>query len=885
MRRLLALLLLLPGLALAQVYPYFPPPYAQGNQSAGQFLGSPCSGPGPITLRSLCASDFTLGFLAPLTLQLTDPNIYGTPASGKQALYNVTTLDNLSSGGTYIANYVAVNDNGAQDSATYGRTIEFDMLLNSAALTGNRSDSLFYTHIIAPTGNAAQNGTPNTYGTLNSTCQASANDNGTGLTTTLAGGACSTFNFISIMDAAATNWYSLGGELDTKMLFGSSVVIDRGLEITKLASNQARGTQEDCALCIGSQAMYNFATTTNVAVSGTGGQFSCTCANVQVGDSIQINGVNTGSGSISGYVTLNQYYVSATDGISTFTLQNSSHGAITTTVGTLTGLTFRESQGAWGWKFGLAASAGAPSVFPFALDATIIGSEQAGTVANIIDFHLVNCTTDALQLTGGMLVDCSGNISGPFVTTTAGATLAGGSVQINAGSPNSTLINTGPAATSGATIGGINNNTGIGGTLVLSQAGGLSNSTWGLNGIVLKGTAQTLTDSSGSGTIGNEVADALPVYTFASSSALTITDVAELYVPAPLAGANVTATNLWSLKTAGGILDNGALTVTGAAVVGSPTGGSQGAGTVNATGLFVNGVAVGNGTGANPTATVGTSAVNGVATTFLRSDGAPAINLTMAPTWTAVHTFSESPASNTSTDGVVLTDPVAATAANQQFSPRTHYTGQGWKTNATAASQTVDVITEAVPVQGAANPTVNYNISDQVNGAGYNLQATLAMGAASTGQWIMPGGSTTAPSYSFSGLTTYGLFCCITVNGSGGVAISSSNTAVLVSNAKGVYANGVSFAASGTVPTVAGCGSSTAVGGQSAFTFSCGTGASPATITVTFANAQVHDFICVAQDRTSNIMLPETTGQATNTCVFKGNIATSDVVSVWAVGR
>jgi hypothetical protein len=44
--------------------------------------------------------------------------------------------------------------------------------------------------------------------------------------------------------------------------------------------------------------------------------------------------------------------------------------------------------------------------------------------------------------------------------------------------------------------------------------------------------------------------------------------------------------------------------------------------------------------GANPTASVGTAAVNGAATTFMRSDAAPAISLSIAPTWTAVHTFS-----------------------------------------------------------------------------------------------------------------------------------------------------------------------------------------------------------------------------------------------------
>lgn len=45
------------------------------------------------------------------------------------------------------------------------------------------------------------------------------------------------------------------------------------------------------------------------------------------------------------------------------------------------------------------------------------------------------------------------------------------------------------------------------------------------------------------------------------------------------------------------------------------------------------------GTGANPTAVVGATAVNGSATTYMRSDAAPAIDLTMSPTWTGTHTF------------------------------------------------------------------------------------------------------------------------------------------------------------------------------------------------------------------------------------------------------
>lgn len=53
-------------------------------------------------------------------------------------------------------------------------------------------------------------------------------------------------------------------------------------------------------------------------------------------------------------------------------------------------------------------------------------------------------------------------------------------------------------------------------------------------------------------------------------------------------------------------------------------------------------------TPANPTALVGTTAINGVATTYMRSDAAPAINQTMTPTWTGKHifTFGSNPTGN-----------------------------------------------------------------------------------------------------------------------------------------------------------------------------------------------------------------------------------------------
>ncbi|ENN86072.1 hypothetical protein RHSP_32039 [Rhizobium freirei PRF 81] len=61
---------------------------------------------------------------------------------------------------------------------------------------------------------------------------------------------------------------------------------------------------------------------------------------------------------------------------------------------------------------------------------------------------------------------------------------------------------------------------------------------------------------------------------------------------------------------------------------------------------------IGSGTApspANPSAQIGTSAINGTAQTFMRSDAAPPINLAITPTWTGAHAF----ASNVTVQGLL----------------------------------------------------------------------------------------------------------------------------------------------------------------------------------------------------------------------------------------
>jgi hypothetical protein len=55
----------------------------------------------------------------------------------------------------------------------------------------------------------------------------------------------------------------------------------------------------------------------------------------------------------------------------------------------------------------------------------------------------------------------------------------------------------------------------------------------------------------------------------------------------------------------------------------------------------------------NPTNTVGLTAINGVATTVMRSDAAPAIDQSIAPTWTGIHTFSNTTDSSSTATGTL----------------------------------------------------------------------------------------------------------------------------------------------------------------------------------------------------------------------------------------
>lgn len=105
------------------------------------------------------------------------------------------------------------------------------------------------------------------------------------------------------------------------------------------------------------------------------------------------------------------------------------------------------------------------------------------------------------------------------------------------------------------------------------------------------------------------------------------------------------------------------------------TGYVSGAGVISATDTILQAIQKLNGNidaisvpiGANPSATIGLTAVNGSASTFMRSDGAPALNQTITPTWTGKHIFNPTLTStgnaislNMTTSGVVAAGTIVS---------------------------------------------------------------------------------------------------------------------------------------------------------------------------------------------------------------------------------
>lgn len=161
-------------------------------------------------------------------------------------------------------------------------------------------------------------------------------------------------------------------------------------------------------------------------------------------------------------------------------------------------------------------------------------------------------------------------------------------------------------------------------------------------------------------------------------------------------------------------------------------------------------------------------------------------------------------------NGLLLYNSTAAANGAQQISPSIHWSGRGWKTDATAASQSVDFRAYILPVQGAANPSATWKLQKSINGGAYadvisfGSSGELFTGAGSAGsanQALLSGGAGAAFTWGTVDLSATNEIQTISAGGSTSPTIDLSLTGGTVTFSP---AGIVTFSRSGNTITVTG---------------------------------------------------------------------------------
>jgi hypothetical protein len=166
--------------------------------------------------------------------------------------------------------------------------------------------------------------------------------------------------------------------------------------------------------------------------------------------------------------------------------------------------------------------------------------------------------------------------------------------------------------------------------------------------------------------------------------------------------------------------------------------------TVNANDVAINAAYL----GANPTATIGLSVINGTSTNYMRADAAPPLSQAIGPTWTGLHTFTL--ASNAYS---LFYEPAAGTDAKYSM----------WRSGGSGVNLSSSA--DATPTTASRNATsfvrtgLSWSSMSFGNATDNPTYSFLGTGAATFGGVILaPDGAVGAPAYSFSGDTDTGIY-------------------------------------------------------------------------------------------------------------------------------
>jgi hypothetical protein len=227
---------------------------------------------------------------------------------------------------------------------------------------------------------------------------------------------------------------------------------------------------------------------TGVTITSTSGVFSCnTAGTIKVGDIVNIAGIITGTGTISGYDGSleggTSYYIISTNGSTTFTL-GISGTPLTTTAGTTTGAVFTLTRPGFRLNAGIITTdKDTVRLFPYTINqldlATTASSIYVGGPHTILN---IGNSTGTTPITTGPTLNFSTHytIAAANKTTTVQSDVTTGTVYLFDGITTGT-INIGTTGASTANI------SGAGGTVNIGKTTG--NSTLNIRGNGISGTA------------------------------------------------------------------------------------------------------------------------------------------------------------------------------------------------------------------------------------------------------------------------------------------------------------------------------------------------------------------------------------------------------------
>ncbi len=127
----------------------------------------------------------------------------------------------------------------------------------------------------------------------------------------------------------------------------------------------------------------------------------------------------------------------------------------------------------------------------------------------------------------------------------------------------------------------------------------------------------------------------------------------------------------------------------------------------------------------NPTAVVRLTAQNGTAVTAMRSDAAPAIDESISPTWTSVHTFVSTNIDTGWVEGISMQSGSVAVASNPEDSPALVQYGRVWDATAGAATTCIGRF-KVSGEETVGRPNVTWQLQTNV-GNGGGTRSSLAV--------------------------------------------------------------------------------------------------------------------------------------------------------------